>query len=463
MSGCLGGEEEEGDELRLLFAPNAPITNNTAATTSFTHSENDNFEPPTTQREKEEGEDLLPATVKPELANQSNDVRPLSISLTDDSLDIPSSSVLFDDYLCLLLQESDNDDEEEGVACSCSREETNNNKPQNNEKDIIDPPSQSSSLTYTTSGCGENDNETRSTTTLTTTTTILCSGAASKRSAEGKQQGNDDNKRVSLRDNQYYDTTNGIPPLPPPHRTYQQIQITNSGATKLPSRPTSTMITSKGANYSNCGSFVIGQQYPHKTTMTSFNAAHPSSCHHHNRNHSHEHYHEHSPVFSFSSGGGQSQLLQHYSIRYILPLSTSNDEKHLSDSLCFVRSELLEVFEASDEDVAVRSSTRKKVLRGQVGLRCRFCAHLHQMERTAGRSSCFPSSINRIYQSVTMMIREHFPKCHVMPPGFRDRYLSLKAQDSRPTDSTRYWINSGKCSRSVVIIAINSNQPTPTD
>ncbi len=138
------------------------------------------------------------------------------------------------------------------------------------------------------------------------------------------------------------------------------------------------------------------------------------------------------------------QLLPYYS-RRVLPLATSEDENWLSEFLCFVRCECIEVFKATTDDVAVRMNS-KKVLKDQVGFRCRFCAHLPARERT-GRSSSFPSSIDRIYQSLTMMIRDHFPNCHAMPPELKERYLSLKANSSQgATDSKRYWIDSGKSS-----------------
>lgn len=133
--------------------------------------------------------------------------------------------------------------------------------------------------------------------------------------------------------------------------------------------------------------------------------------------------------------------LQPYYNRQILALSTDDDENWLSEFLCFVRSQCIEVFSATREDVASRMNS-KKVLLGQVGIRCRFCAHLPHRERT-GRSSSFPSSISRIYQSLTMMLRDHFTKCHAMPPAIQERYLSLKSNASQgATDSKKYWIES---------------------
>lgn len=138
-----------------------------------------------------------------------------------------------------------------------------------------------------------------------------------------------------------------------------------------------------------------------------------------------------------------SEALQPYYNRQVLALSTGDDENWLSEFLCFVRSQCVEVFSASQDDVASRMNS-KKVLLGQVGIRCRFCAHLPHRERT-GRSSSFPSSINRIYQSLTMMLRDHFTKCSAMPPQMNERYLCLKANASQgATDSKKYWIESAR-------------------
>lgn len=132
-----------------------------------------------------------------------------------------------------------------------------------------------------------------------------------------------------------------------------------------------------------------------------------------------------------------------YYQRRIVPLSTEDDENWLSEFLCFVRSHCAEVFVATNEDVASRMNS-KKVLLDQVGIRCRFCAHLPHRERT-GRSSSFPSSLSRIYQSLTMMLRDHFTKCPAMPEHLKERYLCLKANASQgATDSKRYWVESAK-------------------
>jgi len=137
---------------------------------------------------------------------------------------------------------------------------------------------------------------------------------------------------------------------------------------------------------------------------------------------------------------GSSQVLPYYN-RHVLPLSTDDDGQWLSDFLCFVRSECVEVFSASSHDVASRTNSKRVVL-DQAGIRCRFCAHLPHRDR-AGRSSSFPSLTSRIYQSLTMMLRDHFISCRAMPPHIQHKHHNLKANVSHgATGSKRYWITS---------------------
>lgn len=134
---------------------------------------------------------------------------------------------------------------------------------------------------------------------------------------------------------------------------------------------------------------------------------------------------------------------EHFSKRPYMHLGTDTDDIWLSKFLTFLRSECIEVFTASQSDVYERK-TSKKILVNQVGLRCRFCAHLPYRARVV-RSSCFPSSICRIYQSLTMMIREHFSRCPEMPEETRRKYTELKWMTKKgEIESKSHWIESAK-------------------
>jgi hypothetical protein len=128
-----------------------------------------------------------------------------------------------------------------------------------------------------------------------------------------------------------------------------------------------------------------------------------------------------------------------------LSLGVEEDNSRLSSFLCFVRSECIEVFSASRQDMIERMKS-KKVQIGQVGIRCKFCAHLQATDR-AGRSSSFPTKLEGIYQCVQMMIYKHFPICKEIPVETRNKYESLgrwarKGEDGESSRS--YWIDAAK-------------------
>lgn len=120
--------------------------------------------------------------------------------------------------------------------------------------------------------------------------------------------------------------------------------------------------------------------------------------------------------------------------RFLLSLKTEEQEGS-SDLYSFVRSELIEVFRASGEDVAARIHNNRIVYR-QIGMRCRFCAHLPRDERTR-RAAAFPSSIIKIHQSLLGMVREHFSHCRSMPSSIKSSYNALKAQKKTPAEDSR--------------------------
>lgn len=130
-------------------------------------------------------------------------------------------------------------------------------------------------------------------------------------------------------------------------------------------------------------------------------------------------------------------------VRRWLPLGLDEDSSHLSAFLCFLRSECIEVFVSSKADVIERM-TSKKIREGQIGIRCRFCAHLSQKNRV-GRSSNFPSSIAQIYPGISMMIYNHFALCPEMPTNLRKTFNQLKNFTKKGNAESRtYWVHSAK-------------------
>lgn len=134
-------------------------------------------------------------------------------------------------------------------------------------------------------------------------------------------------------------------------------------------------------------------------------------------------------------------LLESFMTRTCFPLAIDEDPNWLSEFHCFVRSELVEVFRATQKDVRTRNNS---IAYQQVGIRCRFCAHMPPRTRT-GRSSAFPSSMRQIYQSFTMMLRDHFGSCEGIPTRVQDKFRLLKDKPSQgATDSKRYWTYSAQ-------------------
>ena len=136
----------------------------------------------------------------------------------------------------------------------------------------------------------------------------------------------------------------------------------------------------------------------------------------------------------------------HISPRYREPLmlGMSTDADHISEFLQFLRAECCQVFTAGEDEVYERRKS-KPVVMHQVGIRCAFCAHKPYNERAA-RSSCYPSCLDRIYQSIVMMVRDHFSICPHFPPEVRKTYELIKSASRRrrDVDSRQYWAISAK-------------------
>lgn len=125
--------------------------------------------------------------------------------------------------------------------------------------------------------------------------------------------------------------------------------------------------------------------------------------------------------------------------RSFFPLGMDEDPNWLSEFHCLVRNDFVELFRASAEDVQARNNSITFL---QVGMRCRYCAHLKPSSR-AGRSCAYPSSLRQIYQSFTMMLRDHFAQCDAIPNHLLQRFVTLKEKPAQgATDSKRYWIYS---------------------
>ena len=153
-----------------------------------------------------------------------------------------------------------------------------------------------------------------------------------------------------------------------------------------------------------------------------------------------------------------------------IPLTTDEDANWLSDFLCYVRSDIVQVFQASEKDVGGRAKS-KRISLGQVGIRCKFCTHLPK-RRKARRSATFPSSTDKIYQSFIMMLRDHFGNCDAMPADTKAKFMELRANATQgAVDSKKYWASSARIlgmvdtvDRGIQMAAAPSQRPlTPTE
>lgn len=177
---------------------------------------------------------------------------------------------------------------------------------------------------------------------------------------------------------------------------------------------------------------------------------HHSPHHQHHAPHPHHGYQSHLPYGGYHGyeGGNNGQARRdayHNQPQKRLLLAMATDQDSLSDRQCYVRSEMVEIFAATEKDVSARHSKgAQKLAVGQVGIRCLHCAHLRPRDR-AERAVCYPSSISRIYQTVADMQRFHFEQCREIPPKIRKIYKSLKTTRPRGVGSPQtYWVQSAK-------------------
>jgi hypothetical protein len=129
-----------------------------------------------------------------------------------------------------------------------------------------------------------------------------------------------------------------------------------------------------------------------------------------------------------------------------MPLAMPSDKDWLTPLHCFVRRHCVEVFTASEYDVATPSKgKRKPITVGQVGIRCPHChsndpdAHAKARERG---SVYFPTTIASIYNATMNLLQRHLHSCTSVPEHIMRRYETLKADDARSGTSKKYWIQS---------------------
>lgn len=127
-------------------------------------------------------------------------------------------------------------------------------------------------------------------------------------------------------------------------------------------------------------------------------------------------------------------------------LARPEDEMKLSAHQVLLRLQI-EVFEATEDDVSTHTRGRNKPIQpGQVGIRCRHCAHLPVVRRQKG-STYFPASTMGIYQAAQNMSTTHIQcgLCVEMPESIKQQFVLLMASKLNSSGAGRpYWADSAK-------------------
>ena len=150
-----------------------------------------------------------------------------------------------------------------------------------------------------------------------------------------------------------------------------------------------------------------------------------------------------SSVVKAATTSTESSVLSASPSDKLLLLATDQDMTALSPLHCFIRRQI-EVFQATQEDIAAPCPGRRvKIQLQQVGLRCIHCKNLPPKARRK-RNACFPSSVARVYNSVSDMKFDHFGACVSLPANLREEFEHLRqAETNNKTSSSASSTTSG--------------------
>jgi hypothetical protein len=129
-----------------------------------------------------------------------------------------------------------------------------------------------------------------------------------------------------------------------------------------------------------------------------------------------------------------------------ITLSKAEDAAKLSPYQVLLRMQI-EAFQATDDDVTTHTRGRNKpVVLGQVGIRCRHCAHLPVSSRQKG-STYFPATVLGIYQAAQNMSTSHIQGgvCSEMPIDLKRQFETLQNLKVASSGAGRpYWAESAR-------------------
>ena len=126
-----------------------------------------------------------------------------------------------------------------------------------------------------------------------------------------------------------------------------------------------------------------------------------------------------------------------------VPLAMPMDKDWLTPLHCFVRRHCVQVFTATEADVATPSKGKRKPIQvGQVGIRCPHC-HRDENSKSRERGSVYyPTTIASIYNATMNLLQRHLHNCASVPQDIMRSYETLKADDARSGTSKKYWVES---------------------
>jgi len=139
--------------------------------------------------------------------------------------------------------------------------------------------------------------------------------------------------------------------------------------------------------------------------------------------------------------GGSSVEITPSSSRGAYLLSIPEDKQWLSDMDCFIRT-CLEVFISDGTESGVKGGTKVSSSKGQVGIRCIYCASSDV--GASGEAISYPLNINGIYETVREFQRVHFTKCPNIPTKEKNKLDKLKTSSSLSSVLRRYYVIAAK-------------------
>lgn len=125
-----------------------------------------------------------------------------------------------------------------------------------------------------------------------------------------------------------------------------------------------------------------------------------------------------------------------------IPMELSSDVEQLTIYQVLIRRSL-EYFVAKETDVATSVRGRKQKIRiGQIGVRCKYCAHMPLRQRNKGAVYYAKSLIN-VYQAAQNIATAHFATesaCPYMPVAIREEIAVQRPRRDASKAGRSYWV-----------------------